>query len=86
MSRGLDHVEVVPGPRCEPHAGCGVMRVYLVVLSMQEEVKRDEIVVMGWRLHVKDKAMDAVLDERPQEPAHQKERQEEVLMDGDGDV
>lgn len=62
------------------------MHVYLVVLSMQEKVKRDEIVVMGRWFHVKDKAMDAVLDEGPHEPAHQKQRQEKVLMDGDGDV
>lgn len=60
--------------------------LYLVVLPVQEKVKRNEIVVMGRRFHVKDKAMDAVLDERPQEPAQQKQRQEEVLMDGDGDV
>lgn len=59
---------------------------YLVVLSMQEEVKCDEVVVMGWWFHVKDKAMDAVLDERPQEPAQQKEHWENVLMDWDGEV
>lgn len=41
---------------------------------------------MGRWFHVKDKAMDAVLDERPQEPAHQKERQESVLMDWDREV
>lgn len=41
---------------------------------------------MGWWFHVKDKAMDAVLDERPQEPAHQKEQRESVLMDRDRDV
>lgn len=53
---------------------------------MQEKVKRDEIVVMGRWFHVKDKAMDAVLHEGPYEPAHQKQRQEKVLMDWDGDV
>lgn len=63
-----------------------VTHVYLVVLSVQEEVKRDEIVVMGRWFHVKDKTMDAVLDEGPHEPAHQKQRQEKVLMDWDGDV
>lgn len=57
-----------------------------MVLSVQEEVYCDEVVVVGWRFHVKDKAMDAVLDERPQEPAHQKEQWENVLMDGDGEV
>lgn len=65
---------------------CVCVFVYLVVLSMQEKVKRDEVVVMSWRLHVEDKAMDAVLDERPQEPAEQKERWEHVLMDRDGEV
>lgn len=44
--------------------------LYLVVLPVQEEVQRDEVVVMSWWFHVKDKAMDAVLDECPQEPAH----------------
>ena len=38
---------------------------------------------MSWHFHVKDKAMDAVLDEGPQEPAHQKEQWESVLMDQD---
>ena len=41
---------------------------------------------MGWRFHVKDKAMDAVLHEGPQKPAHHKEQREDVLMDGDGEV
>ena len=41
---------------------------------------------MGWWFHVEDKAMDTVLDERPQEPAHQKEQWESVLMDWDRDV
>lgn len=41
---------------------------------------------MGWWFHVEDKAMDAVLDERPQEPARQKEQRESVLMDRDRDV
>lgn len=35
---------------------------------------------------MKDKAMDAVLDERPQEPAQQKEQRENVLMDRDREV
>lgn len=61
-------------------------RVYLVVLSVQEEVKCDEVVVMGWWFHVKDKAMDAVLHEGPQEPAHHKEQQKSVFMDQDGEV
>lgn len=60
--------------------------LYLVVLSVQEEVQHDEVVVMSWWFHVKDKAMDAVLDERPQEPARQKEHWENVLMDRDRDV
>lgn len=60
--------------------------LYLVVLSVQEEVKRDKVVVMGGRFHVKDKAMDAILDERPQEPAKQKEQRENVLMDRNGEV
>lgn len=41
---------------------------------------------MGWWLHVKDKAMDAVLDEGPEEPAHCKKHWEKVLMDWDGEV
>lgn len=57
-----------------------------MVLSVQQEVQHDEVVVMGWRFHVKDKAMDAVLDQRPQEPAHHKERREKVGMDREGDV
>lgn len=57
-----------------------------MVLSVQEEVKRDKVVVMGRRFHVKDKAVDAILDERPQEPAKQKEQWENVLMDGNGEV
>lgn len=59
---------------------------YLVVLPMQEEVKHDEVVVVGRRLHVENKAMDAVLDKRPQEPTQQKERWEHVLVDRDGQV
>lgn len=64
----------------------GEVRLYLVVLSVQQEVKRNEVVVMGRWFHVKDKAMDTVLDERPQEPARQKERRENVLMDRDRKV
>lgn len=60
--------------------------MYLVVLPVQEEVKRDEVVVMGRGLHVKDKAVDAVLHEGPQEPAQQEQRQEEVLVDRDGNI
>lgn len=45
-----------------PDKRCSVC-LYLVVLSVQEEVKHDEVVVVGWWLHVKDKTMDAVLDE-----------------------
>lgn len=56
------------------------------MLSVQEEVYRDKVVVVGRRFHVKDKAMDAVLDERPQEPAQQKEQREAVLVDRDGDA
>lgn len=41
------------------------MSLYLVMLPVQEEVQCDEVVVMSWWFHVKDKAMDAVLDERP---------------------
>lgn len=59
---------------------------HLVVLPVQEEVKGDEIVVMCWWFHVEDKAMDAVLDEGPQEPAQHKKRQENVLMDRNGEV
>ena len=58
----------------------------LVVLAVQEEVQRDEVVVMSWWFHVEDEAMDAVLDERPQEPAQQEEHQEHVLMHRDGEV
>lgn len=59
---------------------------YLVVLPVQEEVKHDEVVVVGRGLHVEDKAMDAVLDKRPQEPAQQKEWREHVFVDRDGHV
>lgn len=38
---------------------------------------------MSWWIHVKDEAMDAVLDEWPQEPAHHKEDREKVLVDRD---
>lgn len=56
------------------------------MLSMKQEVKRDEVVVMGRWFHMKDKAMDAVLDERPHEPTQQKEYWENVLMDRDREV
>lgn len=63
-----------------------VSACYLVVLPVQEEVKRDEVVVVGGGLHVENKAMDAVFHKRPQEPAQQKERQEHVLVDRDGEA
>lgn len=34
---------------------------YLVVLAVQQEVQRDEVVVVSRRLHVEDEAVDAVL-------------------------
>lgn len=64
----------------------GAIERRLVVLPMQEEVYGDEVVVMGRGLHVKDKAMDAVLDEGPEEPAHHEEHWEQVLMDWDGEI
>ncbi len=36
---------------------------HLVVLTMQQEVQHDEVIIVGRRAHVEDEAMDAVLDE-----------------------
>lgn len=59
---------------------------YLMVLAMQKEVQRNEVVVMSRRFHVEDEAVDAVLDERPQGPTQQKKEWEHVLMDRDGEL
>lgn len=64
----------------------GAIEWRLMMLPMQEEVYGDEVVVMGRGLHVKDKAVNAVLDEGPEEPAHHEEHWEQVLMDWDGEV
>ena len=60
---------------------CGV---YFVVLSMEQEVDRDEIVIVRRWGHVENKTMDAVLYEGPQEHAKQEDHGETVLMDQDG--
>lgn len=57
-----------------------------MVLAVQQEVQRDEVVVVSRRLHVEDEAVDAVLHEGPQEPAHQEQDGEHGFMDGDGEV
>lgn len=41
---------------------------------------------MSWWFHVEDKAMDAVLDEWPHEPANHEEQWESVLGDHDREV
>lgn len=62
-----------------PRAG----RTHLVVLPVQQEVQRDEVIIVGGRTHVEHEAMDAILHEGPDEhPEHEEER-EQVLMDRD---
>lgn len=55
-----------------------------MVLPMEEEVNSDEVIVVGWWAHVEQKAMDAVLDERPHEHPDQKKEWEPVLVDQKG--
>lgn len=55
-----------------------------MVLTMEEKVKCDEVIVMGWRAHVKQEAMDAVLDKGPQEHPQQEDEWEPVLVDQKG--
>ena len=51
---------------------------------MEQEVDRDEIVIVRRWGHVENKTMDAVLYEGPQEHAKQEDHGETVLMDQDG--
>lgn len=57
-----------------------------MVLTMEEEVKCDEVIVVGWWTHVEQEAMDAVLDEGPHEHSKQEEEWEPVLVDQKGVV
>lgn len=52
-----------------------------MVLPMEEEVKCDEIIVVGRRTHVEQEAMDAVLDKGPNKHPEQEEEWEPVLVD-----
>lgn len=55
-----------------------------MVLTMEEEVKCDEIIVVGWRAHVEQEAMDTVLEKGPDEHPEQEEEWEPVLVDQKG--
>ena len=65
---------------------CVRASVYLVVLSVQQEVDGDEVVVVGWGPHVEDEAVDAVLQEGPEKPAQSEEQGEHVLVDSNGEI
>lgn len=39
----------------------GVCGTHLVMLAVQQEMQRDEIIVTSRRLHVEEKAMDEIL-------------------------
>ena len=52
-----------------------------MVLAVQQEVYGDEVVVVGGRFQVEDEAVDAVLDEGPQEPAGHEQHWETVRRD-----
>lgn len=55
-----------------------------MVLTMEEEVKCNEVIVVGWWTHVEQEAMDAVLDKGPQKHPEQEEKWEPVLVDQNG--
>ncbi len=59
---------------------------HLVVLTMQQEVQHDEVIIVGRRAHVEDETMDAVLDEWPQEHAEHEDKRKAVLVDQNGVV
>ncbi len=59
---------------------------HLVVLTMQQEVQHDKVIIVGGRAHMEDEAMDAVLDERPQEHAEHEDERKAVLVDRNGVV
>lgn len=52
-----------------------------MVLTMEEEVKCDEVIVVGWRAHVEHEAMDTVLKKGPHEHPKKEEEREPVLVD-----
>lgn len=57
-----------------------------MVLPVQKEVYRNEVVVMSRRFHVEDEAVDAVLNEGPQEPAHHEQDRKRMLRDRYGEI
>lgn len=52
-----------------------------MVLPMEEEVKCNEVIVVGRWAQVEQEAMDAVLDKGPHEHPEQEEEWEPVLVD-----
>lgn len=59
---------------------------HLMMLSVQQEVNGDEVIVVGGRAHVKDEAMDAIFDEGPDDHAHHKDEGKAVLVHQEGIV
>lgn len=57
-----------------------------MVLTVQQEVQRDEVIIVGGWAHVEDEAMDAVLDKRPQKHAKHEDERKAVLVDQNGVV
>lgn len=57
---------------------------HLVVLTVQQEVQCDEVIIVGGWTHVEDEAMDAVLDKRPKEHTEHENKWKGVLVDQNG--
>lgn len=57
-----------------------------MVLTVQQEVQHDEVIIVGGRAHVEDEAMDAVLHERPQKHAEHENERKAVFVDQNGVV
>lgn len=56
------------------------------MLTVQQEVQRDEVIIVGGWAHVEDEAMDAVLDKWPQKHAKHEDEWKAVLVDQNGVV
>lgn len=57
---------------------------HLVVLTVQQEVQRDEVIIVGGWTQVEDEAMDAVFDKRPKEHTEHEKKWKGVLVDQNG--
>lgn len=57
---------------------------HLVVLTVQQEVQHDEVIIVGRWAHVEDEAMDAVFDKRPNEHTDHENKWKGVLVDQNG--